>query len=940
MAIVIEARTHPPIMRGLRRERLDLLLTQIPAHALTLVTAPAGSGKTTALSQFASNTAVRVAWYSIDSLDGSPELFFAYLRTAIGHVAGIVDGEPWTSYLDVLHHLEHLGPEPLVIVLDDFHLIAGQPAEALVAQILRQLPPTVRIAIGSRLIPGFDTTQLRLTDDVLEIDADDLRFRTWEAEHLLDETYGMLLRPDDVARLTRQVAGWAAGFQLFHLAARGKSPPEQRRLIRTASTRSGLAKQYLTKNVLGTLPDTLREFLVHTSVLGVVRGDLADDLLEREGSERDLEQLERYGLFITRVDDHTFRYHEVLRAHLEGVLAEVLPAHDLVERYSRAAELLEGAGYVGEAVRCHVRADQRTEISRLAGRAGTEPSVPSSAWLDVLDDEVAPESGGDAWISLALARGEVTAGRFDQARAHYRRAQALFGDSDVGSICRHERVALDSFGDPLNPPPTGWLGDLHRGLRDDPIGAAGDLALVGIAEASVSSGVLYFLAGRLDDAANQFDAALLSAELPDWAVDAGRLGRQVVRLLQGAADPAETLTLIDRLSGSLGNVWFERFARSVVVMASDTLTADEAVRVAERSTADGDPWGATFGYLCAGVTTRADAVVSRQLFERALRIAEQQRSAVMTSAAHAGLARVTSGADQSKHAVEARRLARKMGLDAPPIDILFELTAPVTGPAGDDVDTDQGSDTDPATTTPRADSTSDPLVVLRCFGEFTVGTGGPEIDALKPRAREVLMRLALEIGHPVHRDRLIADLWSDAEESSAIRSLQVTVSAARKALHAVGAPLAIERADGGYVLTEPNTGVCDLAEFERLDTEFGRAAGDVAAQLATAESALALATGELLPGAGSVDWVLVERERIRLRAARLARKASRLALEAEQPVTASRIARIGLEFDRFDDTLWRLAIDSHRASGDEGAAERLRRSYHEMLDDLGVIAPQ
>jgi DNA-binding SARP family transcriptional activator len=418
----------------------------------------------------------------------------------------------------------------------------------------------------------------------------------------------------------------------------------------------------------------------------------------------------------------------------------------------------------------------------------------------------------------------------------------------------------------------------------------------------------------------------------------------LVRLLQGATDPTETLTLIDRLSGSLGNVWFERFARSVVVMASDSLMAHEAVRVAERCTADGDPWGATFAYLCAGVATSGDADVARRLFARALEIADQQGSAVMASAAHGGLAKVAAGADRSRHAVAARRLARKMGLDAPPIDILFDLTSPHTDESAADIssaaDSATETDPDPVERALGADIQPDTPVVLRCFGEFIVGPGGTEIDALKPRAREVLMRLALEIGHPVHRDRLIADLWGDVDESSAIRSLQVTVSATRKALDAVGAPFGIERADGGYVLTEPSRGVCDLSEFERLGDRFGKATGDVDTRLADAESALALMTGELLPGAGSAEWVLAERERTRLHAARLARKAARLALEHEQPVAASRIARSGLEFDRFDDTLWRLAIDSHRAAGDEGAAERLRRSYHEMLEELGVATPR
>lgn len=929
MGIVIEARTHSPAGRGLRRERLDLLLSQIPGRRLTLVTAPAGSGKTTALSQFAANSKLRVAWYSVDSLDGSPDVFFEYLRGAIGHVAGpLGDGvdEPWTSYLDVLQHLERLGPEPLVIVMDDFHLIAGQPAEALVAQVLRQLPPHVHVAIGSRLVPNFDITQLRLTDDVLDIDADDLRFRTWEAEHLLDETFGLLLRPDDVARLTRQVAGWAAGLQLFHLAARGKSPPEQRRLIRTASTRSVLARQYLTENVLGTLPEALREFLVHTSVLGVVRGDLADDLLDREGSDGDLERVERCGLFVVRIDDTTYRYHEVLRAHLEAVLAEMLPTNELTERYARAAELLESAGYAGEAVRCHVRAGQRAEVSRLAGRACVDPSMTTSTWLDVLDEVVSPESGGDPWISLAQARGEVAAGRLSQAGAHYRRAQALFGEADMAETCRHERSALDSFVDPLNPPPTGWLGDLHRGLRDDPLGAARDLFDVGTAEASVASGALLFLAGRLDEAADRFDAALLSDGLPDWALDAGRLGRQLIRLLHGPSDPTATLALIDRLTGSLGNIWFERFAQAVVAMASDSIPDEEAVRVAERCEADGDPWGAAFGLLCAGIATSDRPDTSGELFTRALRIGETQRSLVIAAAAHSGLARVSQGSDGERHALQAKRLTRKIGLDEPPTDILFDLVLPRLDGAHGDPATDRA----PAPT----------AIVLHCFGDALVVPGGSDIDQLKPRAREVLMRLAIEIGHPVHRDRLIADLWVGADDRSATRSLQVAVSAVRKALAAVGAPFSIERADSGYVLTEPSIGSCDLLEFNRLAEQFDRGTGDADTRITAAESALALCTGELLPGAGTAEWVLPERRRFRLLAARLARRAGELALEQRRDDVATRLARTGLEFDRFDDALWRLAINAHRAAGDEGSAERFRRDYHRMLDELGVPTPR
>src|SRR5690606_12577447 len=152
---------------------------------------------------------------------------------------GTPEASGWPHADAALHALDQFGA-PLTIVIDDFHLVTGEQAEDVLAYLVARLPEHVSIVVGTRTALLVDDARLAIVGDVLEIDADDLRFRTWEAEQLLEESYGFLLRPDDVARLTRSVGGWAAGFQLFRLAARDKPPAEQRRLARQASTRSPL----------------------------------------------------------------------------------------------------------------------------------------------------------------------------------------------------------------------------------------------------------------------------------------------------------------------------------------------------------------------------------------------------------------------------------------------------------------------------------------------------------------------------------------------------------------------------------------------------------------------------------------------------------------------------------------------------------------------------
>src|SRR5205807_5764809 len=209
---------------------------------------------------------------------------------------------------------------------------------------------------GSRAVPGFNLSRLRVSGALLEIGSEDLRFRSWEVERLFRDFYQEPLPPEELAELARRTEGWAAGLQLFHLATRGKPAQERRRILSALGSRSRLTREYLTRNGLGQLPTDLRWFLVRTCVMTRLTGPLCDAFLERSGSQQLLQELERRQIFTTATDDRGgYRYHEVLRSHLEQVLMEELGELQTRASYRRAGMLLEEHGAFAEEIgRAHV----------------------------------------------------------------------------------------------------------------------------------------------------------------------------------------------------------------------------------------------------------------------------------------------------------------------------------------------------------------------------------------------------------------------------------------------------------------------------------------------------------------------------------------------------------------------------------------------------------
>jgi two-component SAPR family response regulator len=232
---------------------------------------------------------------------------------------------------------------------------------------------------------------------------------------------------------------------------------------------------------------------------------------------------------------------------------------------------------------------------------------------------------------------------------------------------------------------------------------------------------------------------------------------------------------------------------------------------------------------------------------------------------------------------------------------------------------------------------------VRCFGQFVlVGPDGhADLSMLRPRSRSLVHLLARHAGAVVHSDMLRASLWPDATSESGRRSLQVAVSAARKALELVGG--AIVREGDGYLLVVQD-GAADVVMFDRsfrdlerasaIDTDEGRAR-----VLGAAQRCLGLYTGELLAEEGAAEWVVRDRENYRLSAASAARVGAIAAIRQGDATVALALAERGLVIDHFDDTLWHLLIDLHQQRGEVAAAAHVRNRYRAALDELGVAVP-
>jgi DNA-binding SARP family transcriptional activator len=653
------ARIRLPRIRSHRRHRLDERLAPLWDRRLGLIVAPAGSGKTTLLVQFAERAGVPVAFYRAEPGDADAGGFLAALERACR--AGF---EPlhrgWRSAADAAEALEAWPGGRALVIVDDLHTLYRTEAEEALGQLVDYLPPSIFLLAGSRRVPGIDLSRLRLAGGLLELGPDDLRFRSWEVESLFRDFYGEPLPPEDLAELARRTGGWSAGLQLFHLASQGKPTGERRRLVAELGPRWRLVREYLTRNVLDELPDELRRFLVETSVLGRLTGPLCDEFLGRPGSAVILEELERRQIFTTAVDDATWRYHEVLRSHLEVVLVEEEGEESVRRRYARAAALLEAAGASADAVRAYCRAEDWDAAVRLLGRVGEQLVGEGADWAAL----PARLADNDPWLLLAGARRHLASGHPDDALSAYQAAEAAFGTAGPAAVCRRERLAVTEW---LRPGTTGgtadWVTLIRAATRRNPVDVMEAASRLPGAAACLAQGVAALLAGRLRfgrelllEAAERPDASPLLATAAKVAALAGGwyLGPSPEGL-PDLADEAERLSV----------PWLVRLTRALVVTMPGQATSDETARLAARARAEGDRWGAAIMTFALGAQALVTGKPAAALLAAAIANFRELDAGVLEAWAQSSLALAQAQTGQPEAAEMARAaeaLARNLGV--------------------------------------------------------------------------------------------------------------------------------------------------------------------------------------------------------------------------------------------------------------------------------------
>jgi LuxR family transcriptional regulator, maltose regulon positive regulatory protein len=476
--VVITTKLFRPSLRHqtVERKRLHDLLRQGCTAPLTLVVAPAGWGKSTLVADWLARDGVTAGWVSLDGGDNDPKRFWRYLLLAAdqaGSAAGTaalrrLDAAGSDVLRDVLPALVNelaSAKTPLVLVLDDYHLVTNSLVHMSVATLLERSPPQLHLMLITRADPLLPLSRMRVRGELAELRAEDLRFTLGEALEFFSDRLGPLLSEQDVLRLLARTEGWAAGLQLAALRLRDRADPSA--FIERLTGADWHIVSYLGEEVLATQPPEIREFLLVTSVLNRMCAPLCDALTERADGLALISEIFRANLFLVPLDDehHWFRYHHLFGGLLRHELARTASDRPSV-LHRRAARWYADHGDAAEAIGHAIASGDHSLGSHLVAANWRQPFNAGQLetvrmWLDALPAELvatdASLSAARAWVALDTGRLEEVGAALDAAETSVPpdthlmvlRALLMYKSGDVGGAAARLREISPSADDPF-----------------------------------------------------------------------------------------------------------------------------------------------------------------------------------------------------------------------------------------------------------------------------------------------------------------------------------------------------------------------------------------------------------------------------------------------------------------------------------------------------------
>lgn len=412
------------------RSRLVERMNEIPQKPLTLISAPAGFGKTTLLAEWIAQTSLPVAWLSVDQGDNDPYRFIAYLITALESVQEGVGCEAQQliestqvipTHIILAALLNELGKlvEPIVLVLDDVQFISQGAVHESLAYLLDHLPANLHLVISTRADPPLQLGRLRATDQLLELRTRDMRFTPAEATQFLNDVMRLGLSVDEVEALEGRTEGWVVGLQMAALSL--KKTGNTSEFIKAFSGSQRYILDYLMEEVLRSQPAHIQSFLLETSILDKFSGSLCNALVTEESRQAGesgqtvLEYLERSNLFLIPLDDHKhwYRYHhlfaDLLRARLEQSSSERVSA-----LHAKASRWFESQDYYNEAVEHALLSRDFHRSADLLDRSSQTRVLINAfmvqKWIEQIPEEIVREHPwiqiSQAWLLLAMGKLE------------------------------------------------------------------------------------------------------------------------------------------------------------------------------------------------------------------------------------------------------------------------------------------------------------------------------------------------------------------------------------------------------------------------------------------------------------------------------------------------------------------------------------------------------